>query len=74
MEQVRATRKIIAYVVEINENKCTGCGECVSACPVEVFEIQDEKSVPVNEGACVGCETCIEVCEEEAITVVERDG
>ena len=57
--------------VEVNAEKCVGCGECVDVCPVEVFELQDEKSVPVYAEECLGCESCIEVCEEEAITVEE---
>ena len=59
------------YNVEVNAEKCVGCGECVDICPVEVFEFQDEKSVPVNAEECLGCESCIEVCEEGAITVEE---
>ena len=59
------------YEVKVDSEKCTGCGECVDICPVEVFELQDEKSVPVNAEECVGCESCVEVCEHEAITVTE---
>ena len=59
------------YNVEVDEEKCVGCGECVEICPADVFELQDEKSVPVNADECLGCESCIEVCEEEAITVSE---
>ena len=55
----------------VDLEKCTGCGECVEICPVEVYEIQDEKSVPVNAEECTGCESCIEVCEQEAIRVEE---
>ena len=59
------------YNVKVYAEKCVGCGDCVDVCPVEVFELQDEKSVPVNEEECLGCESCTEVCEEEAITVEE---
>lgn len=59
------------YEVIVDNDKCIGCGECVDICPVEVYELQDEKSVPVNAEECVGCESCIEVCEHEAITVRE---
>ena len=59
------------YYVEIDEETCVGCGACVEICPVDVYELQDEKSVPVNAEGCLGCENCIEVCEEEAITVTE---
>ena len=61
----------MAYKPEVNVEKCVGCGECVDICPVDVYELQDEKSVPVNADECVGCESCIEVCEHEAITVTE---
>jgi NAD-dependent dihydropyrimidine dehydrogenase PreA subunit len=45
----------------------------VDVCPVDVYEIQNEKSVPVNAEECIGCESCIEACEQEAITVTEVD-
>jgi NAD-dependent dihydropyrimidine dehydrogenase PreA subunit len=60
------------FTVVVDEKKCIGCGECVDICPEEVFELQDEISVPVNADECVGCESCVEVCEEEAITVTEE--
>lgn len=59
------------YEVTVDNDKCIGCGECVDICPVEVYELQNEKSVPVNAEECVGCESCIEVCEQEAITLRE---
>jgi NAD-dependent dihydropyrimidine dehydrogenase PreA subunit len=57
--------------VEVDSEKCIGCGECVDICPEDVYEMQNDKSVPVNEENCVGCESCIEVCEQDAITVTE---
>jgi NAD-dependent dihydropyrimidine dehydrogenase PreA subunit len=59
------------YDVEVDEEKCIGCGECIEICPVDVFELQDEKSVVVSSEDCLGCESCIEVCEEDAISVKE---
>ncbi|RLB40775.1 MAG: ferredoxin [Deltaproteobacteria bacterium] len=56
---------------EVDADKCIGCGECVEVCPVDVYEMQDEKSVPVNAEECLGCESCVEVCESNAITVTE---
>ena len=61
----------MAYIPEVDADKCVGCGECVEVCPTDVYELQDEKSVVVNEAECVGCESCVEVCEEGAITVTE---
>ena len=59
------------YNVVVDEEKCIGCEECVNICPVDVYEMQNEKSVPVNAEECIGCESCVEVCEQEAITVTE---
>lgn len=61
----------MAWSVIVDPDKCTSCGECIDVCPVEVFEMMDEKSVPVNEEECIGCESCVEVCEFNAITVSE---
>ena len=59
------------YQIDVDEEKCIGCGECVEVCPSDVYEIQDEKSVVVNEEECVGCESCLDVFEQEAITLNE---
>ena len=61
----------MGYQVEVDAEKCEGCEECIEVCPVDVFEMEDDKSVPVNAEECLGCESCIEVCETEAITVTE---
>ena len=61
----------MAFIPTVDEEKCAGCEECVDVCPVEVFEMQDDKSVVVEPDECLGCESCTEVCEEGAITVEE---
>lgn len=60
------------YNVKVDNGKCTGCGECVDICPMEVFELQEEKSVPVKMDECEGCESCVATCPEEAIEVTEQ--
>ena len=62
----------MGYRVMVDTDKCTGDGECVDVCPVEVFEMQANKAVAVNEEECLGCESCVEVCESGAITVEEN--
>jgi NAD-dependent dihydropyrimidine dehydrogenase PreA subunit len=63
--------KLMAYEVVVDKDKCEGCEECVEVCPVDVYEMVDDKSEPVNAEECLGCESCVEVCESEAITVTE---
>jgi NAD-dependent dihydropyrimidine dehydrogenase PreA subunit len=70
---IKLKRRVDMYKVEVDEDKCIGCEECVSICPVDVYEMKNEKSVPVNAEECIGCESCVEVCEQEAITVTEGD-
>lgn len=56
---------------KIDHDKCTGCGTCVDVCPVEVFEMKDDKSEVVQPDECVECETCVENCPENAIQLVD---
>lgn len=57
------------FNIEVDLRKCIGCSECVDICPMEVFELQDNKSVPVKAEECIGCESCVRSCEQEAITI-----
>ncbi len=57
--------------VKVDAEKCNGCGTCVDTCPVEVFEIKDEKSIPVKQEECLICKACETQCSNGAIEVVE---
>jgi len=61
----------MGFNVAVDEAKCEACEECVDVCPVEVFEMINDKSSPVNADECLGCDSCVEVCEPGAITVEE---
>jgi NAD-dependent dihydropyrimidine dehydrogenase PreA subunit len=58
--------------IDVDEEKCNGCNECVEGCPGEVYELIDNKAKPVNNEECHGCFTCVELCEEDAITVEDK--
>jgi len=53
--------------IRIDLDKCTGCGDCISACPFGLLEIVDDK-VRLLEG-CTLCGACQEVCDFEAIVI-----
>lgn len=52
--------------VKIDSGKCTGCGSCVDACPVDALKLVDEKAV-VDADVCIDCGTCVDECAVEAI-------
>ena len=60
-------------IIEIDEDKCTGCGACVTKCAEGALQIIDGKARVVNEVFCDGLGACIGECPEDALRIVERD-
>jgi len=55
--------------IKVDLKKCTGCGTCVSVCPVNVYELKNKKAVPVRENECIECKACEVSCPQKAISV-----
>lgn len=51
-------------------DKCTGCGECVDACSLELLYIKNEKVHMTEERYCTQCGDCASACAFRAITFV----
>ena len=60
-------------IVKIDEEKCNGCGECVTACAEGAIEIIDGKAKLVSEIYCDGLGACLGTCPMDAITVEQRE-
>ncbi len=62
--------------IEVNPERCIGCGLCQTVCPVNVFALKPgtKKSVVVHPDACQACGACIENCPKEAIENNFRTG
>ena len=60
-------------IIKIDDETCTGCGECIPNCPEGALQIIDGKARLVSDLFCDGLGACIGHCPEGAITVEERD-
>ena len=63
----------VRSIVKIDEEKCTGCGLCVTPCAEGAIQIVDGKARVVKEELCDGAGFCLAVCPEGALTVEKRD-
>jgi NAD-dependent dihydropyrimidine dehydrogenase PreA subunit len=55
--------------LDLDRQKCTGCGICVDVCPHEVFEIEEKKARIINRDSCIECGGCYRNCPVGAISV-----
>ena len=64
---------VMRNIVRIDEDKCNGCGQCVTACAEGAIEIIDGKARLISEIYCDGLGACLGTCPEDAITVEQRE-
>lgn len=55
--------------LELDVDKCTGCGMCVFVCPQAVISVEKKKARLVDRDACMECGACAGNCPEKALTV-----
>ncbi len=53
--------------IEIDPEKCKGCGLCQKNCPVEAIEGKEREKRVINQDKCIKCGTCINSCPFHAI-------
>ncbi len=75
----------MAFSIHVNMERCSGCNNCVAACPVNALElfsldpvtkekiyvVQDGVAInlDVNHELCAGCGVCVEACPMDVITL-----
>src|SRR5699024_1111315 len=64
---------MVRKIIEINEEKCNGCGLCASACHEGAIGMVDGKAKLLRDDYCDGLGNCLPVCPTGAITFVERE-
>ncbi|MFV0422066.1 [FeFe] hydrogenase, group A [Oleidesulfovibrio sp.] len=50
------------FIIQIDEEVCTGCGRCAEVCPVNAIEGAQGTPHVVNEAKCVLCGQCVQTC------------
>ncbi len=63
----------IRKIVNIDEDKCNGCGLCVPSCAEGAIKIIDGKAKLIADNLCDGLGACLGDCPQDAIKIVERD-
>lgn len=58
--------------VNVDEERCTGCGECLDVCVFSGMRMADDTAY-VNQDRCLGCGRCENACPNDAITITIDD-
>ena len=73
MTEIETQNKVVRKIIQIDEELCTGCGNCIVDCAEAALEIVDGKAKVVNDLFCDGLGACIQGCPEGALEIIERE-
>lgn len=65
--------KVMRKIIEIDEERCDGCGQCVPSCAEGAIQVVDGKARLVAEKYCDGLGACMGECPNGALRIVERE-
>ncbi|MCI0512964.1 4Fe-4S dicluster domain-containing protein [candidate division KSB1 bacterium] len=65
------------FIAVIDADKCTGCGRCISACPIHAIEFQSglpghRKVAGIDSRRCLGCGVCVRACNHNYLRLEPR--
>ncbi|MBE0596732.1 MAG: 4Fe-4S binding protein [Desulfuromonadales bacterium] len=66
-EKLRYLKDVVS--LQLNREKCIGCGLCTTVCPHAVFDLVDGKARLIDRNRCMECGACARNCPTAAITV-----
>ncbi len=65
--------KVLRKIIQINEESCDGCGQCITGCAEGALKIIDGKARVIADRYCDGLGACIGECPTGALTIIERE-
>lgn len=72
--QAPAFRPVPPGVDMASLTACTGCGDCVSACPQDILLVSDGRvAVDFSLGECTFCNACADACPEPVFAAIAAD-
>ena len=54
---------------QVKQEECTGCGDCVAACPVDGVVVLEEEKAVVKPQECIECNACVDTCSSNAMVM-----
>ncbi len=60
-------------IIKVHEDKCNGCGLCITACHEGALQLINGKAVLVSDVYCDGLGACLPACPTGALEIIERD-
>jgi len=70
-EKAGVETKVLAKALQIDVDRCTSCGACVSPCPTRALKFKPDWTIEFDEERCVACRVCVNACPVKAITMLE---
>lgn len=64
---------MVRRIIEIDREKCNGCGACAGACHEGAIAMEDGKAKLMRDDYCDGLGDCLPVCPVDAIRFIERE-
>ena len=64
---------MIRRIIQIDEEKCNGCGACAEACHEDAIGMVNGKATLLRDDYCDGLGDCLPTCPTGAISFVERE-
>ena len=64
---------VLRRIIEIDEERCDGCGQCVPDCAEGALQVVDGKVQMLADKYCDGLGACLQSCPKDALKIIERD-